>query len=95
MENQLPESERGKFNSVAKKLREAEVTPDEYPLLVAAYSHKYDRLQPAVTTVVDPLTALLEAVKALRLATGRTSGYKGSEVDGDAHSSWRPSMYLS
>lgn len=44
-------SERGKFNRAVALLREADVTPDEYPLLVLAYTSKYDSLQPAVMTV--------------------------------------------
>ena len=44
-------SERGKYNKAVAELREAKVTPDEYPSLVLAYTSKYDTLQPAVMTV--------------------------------------------
>ena len=46
-------SERGKFNRAVKLLREANVTPDEYPALVQAYCARYDKLQPAVMTVAS------------------------------------------
>ncbi|RKZ84513.1 MAG: hypothetical protein DRQ39_08255 [Gammaproteobacteria bacterium] len=44
-------TERGKFNRAVKLLKDAKVTPEEYPMLVAAYSMKYDDLQPAPMTV--------------------------------------------
>jgi len=34
-------------------LREADVSPGEYPLLVQAYCAKHDNLQPAVMTVAS------------------------------------------
>lgn len=46
-------SERGKFNATVKKLREADVSPEEYPRLVAAFSTKHDGLQPGITTVAE------------------------------------------
>jgi hypothetical protein len=46
-------SERGKFNAVLKKLREADVSPEEYPGLVAAFSTKHNGLQPGITTVAE------------------------------------------
>ena len=46
-------SESGKFNKAVSILREAKVTPEEYPSLVLAYTTKYDKLQPALMTVVE------------------------------------------
>lgn len=44
-------SERGKYNQTVKILREAGVTPSEYPLLVRAFTTKHGGLQPAPTTI--------------------------------------------
>ena len=44
-------TERGKFNKAAALLREADVTPDEYPALAQAYVSKYGDLQPAIMTI--------------------------------------------
>ncbi len=46
-------SERGKFNKIVAQLREAQVTPVEYPSLVAAYVSKYGGSQPAAATVAN------------------------------------------
>lgn len=46
-------SERGKFNKIVAQLREANVTPVEYPGLVAAYVSKYGGSQPAAATVAN------------------------------------------
>ncbi len=46
-------SERGKFNAIVKQLRDAEVSPDEYPSLVAAYVRKHQGLQPAAATIAN------------------------------------------
>lgn len=46
-------SERGKYNAIVKKLRDAKVTPEEYPTLVAAYCRKYPGSQPAAATVAE------------------------------------------
>ena len=46
-------SERGKYNAVVKKLRAADVTPEEYPLLVVAFTTKHGGLQPGVPTVAE------------------------------------------
>ena len=45
------QTEWGKFHRAAKTLAEADVTPDEYSGLVAAYVSKHDGNQPAVLTV--------------------------------------------
>ena len=45
--------ERGKYNATVKKLRGADVTPDEYPLLVIAFTTKHNGLQPGVATVAE------------------------------------------
>ncbi len=48
------DTERGKYNRTVALLREAEVTPDEYPLLVVAYTTKHgDGLQPGVATIAQ------------------------------------------
>lgn len=47
------DSERGKYNRTVGKLREANVTPEEYPTLVAAYTMKHDGLQPAPATIAE------------------------------------------
>lgn len=46
-------SERGKYNATVKKLRDAEVGPDEYPALVQAFTTKHNGLQPGITTVAE------------------------------------------
>ncbi len=46
-------TERGKYNHIVKQLRDAKVTPDEYPSLVAAYVRKHDGLQPAAATIAN------------------------------------------
>jgi len=56
--NPASKSERGKYNTVVKKLRDADVTPDEYPTLVAAYCRKYPDLQPAVATIAERIGEL-------------------------------------
>ena len=49
-------SERGKFNRFVAKLREANVTPTEYPTLVAGWVSKY-KLQPAAGTIANERVA--------------------------------------
>ncbi len=51
-------SERGKYNRFVKQLRDADVTAEEYPTLVAAYCRKHDGLQPAVATVAERIGEL-------------------------------------
>ncbi len=53
-------SERGKYNTAVKKLRDAEptVSPDEYPSLVAAFTEKNDGLQAAIVTVAERIGEL-------------------------------------
>ncbi len=45
--------ERGKYNAAVGKLRDADVTPEEYPALVLAFTTKHNGLQPAVATVAN------------------------------------------
>jgi len=47
------DTERGKYNAVVKKLKQADVTADEYPQLVAAFTTKYRGLQPAPATIAE------------------------------------------
>ncbi len=53
-------SERGKFNAVVKKLRDADppVTADEYPILVQAFVARYGGTQPAAATVSERIGEL-------------------------------------
>ena len=46
-------SERGKYNRAVANLREADVTPDEYPALVAAFTMKNNGLQGAPMTIAE------------------------------------------
>jgi DNA-binding Lrp family transcriptional regulator len=55
--------ERGKYNATVKKLRDADVTPDEYPMLVAAFTTKHDGLQPGVATVAERIGELRHFVQ--------------------------------
>ena len=47
------DSERGKFNAIVGKLREAGVTPGEYQVLVRAYVSKHRGSQPTAATVAE------------------------------------------
>ena len=51
-------SERGKYNTAVKKLREGDVAPAEYPSLVEAYAAKHEGLQPAILTVAERIGEL-------------------------------------
>jgi len=57
------DSERGKFNVTVKKLRDGDVAPAEYPILVGAYTTKYRGLQPAATTVAERIGELRHFVE--------------------------------
>ena len=57
-------SERGKFNRAVKLLREAEVSPVEYPGLVAAFVSRYGGSQPAVMTVASRVGEMRKFVQA-------------------------------
>jgi len=63
-------SERGKFNRIVADLRAASVEPSEYPTLVAAYSAKYDGLQPAAATVSQRIGELRHFVARGPIRTG-------------------------
>ncbi len=68
-------AERGKYNRTVALLKEAKVTPDEYPLLVIAYTTKHgDGLQPGVATIAQRVGELRHFV-----AQGPVRG--GSKVD--------------
>ena len=56
-------NERGKFNHYVAKLRNADVTHTEYPLLVAAYTSKHDGLQPAIATIANRIGELRHYAK--------------------------------
>lgn len=51
-------SERGKFNRIVSILRDADVTPEEYPSLVAAFSTKWEGKQVAPATVSERIGEL-------------------------------------
>lgn len=54
------DSERGKFNRIVKRLRDATppVEPDEYPILVQAFVARYGGTQPAAATVSERIGEL-------------------------------------
>lgn len=56
-------SERGKYNKIVSNLREADVTPDEYPVLVSAYATKWEGNQAAPATVSERIGELRHFVK--------------------------------
>ena len=53
-------SERGKYNTAVKKLREAKptVSPEEYPSLVETFTEKNGGLQPAILTAAERIGEL-------------------------------------
>jgi hypothetical protein len=55
--------ERGKYNATVKKLRDASVSPEEYPTLVVAFTTKHNGLQPGVATVAERIGELRHFVK--------------------------------
>ena len=55
--------ERGKYNATVKKLRDADVTPQEYPALVGAFTTKHGGLQPGVVTVAERVGELRHFVR--------------------------------
>jgi DNA-binding MarR family transcriptional regulator len=87
-------TERGKYNTAVALLREASVTPDEYPELVAAYVAKHaGGVQPGVMTVasrVGEIRRYLEAgpVKAGDLARRRVAALEQITPATCTHPRW-------
>jgi DNA-binding Lrp family transcriptional regulator len=63
-------SERGKFNRAVAKLKEANVTPGEYPSLVAAFTTKNNGLQGAPMTIAERVGELRHFLNRGPIRTG-------------------------